>query len=309
MQKLLDSLTKRDELLPLVELFGEQKRAEGLLDFADQMVLASRLAAIPAVAATERSRYDVVLLDEYQDTGHAQIQMLAALFGDGRAVTAVGDPLQSIYSWRGASSGNIHKFHQRFCTAAGQPAGQYSLMTSWRNDERILSVANQVAHELRGPRELPLTPRPAASEGRVVASYRETVVDEAGWLAGRLREEWDDRRDWTAGQRTLAVLVRKRSGIALIAQALRQAGMPVEVVDIGGLLTLPEIADVRAVLQVLADHNAGGSLARLLTGARWRIGPADLVALHQRARELARKTAMSAMSPASTSWFSEDWRW
>ncbi len=292
-QKLLDSMTKRADLLPLVELFSEQKRAEGLLDFADQMVLASRLAELPAVTAVERSRYDVVLLDEYQDTGYAQIQMLAALFGDGRAVTAVGDPLQSIYSWRGANSGNIGKFHRRFRTAAGVPAPVYSLMTSWRNDRRILQVANQVAAELRDPGEQPLTARPQAADGQVLASYCESVAAEADWLARQLRAEWDSRLDWTAGRRTLAVLVRKRSGIALIAQALRQAGMPVEVVDIGGLLTLPEIADVRAVLQVLADHNAGGSLARLLTGARWRIGPADLVALHHRARVLARLTGIS----------------
>ncbi|HEX8306159.1 MAG TPA: ATP-dependent DNA helicase [Jatrophihabitans sp.] len=297
-EKLLESLTKRLDLLPLVELFDERKRAEGLLDFADQMVLASRLAAMPAVATVERSRYDVVLLDEYQDSGHAQIQMLSALFGDGRAVTAVGDPLQSIYSWRGASSANIGKFSERFRTRSGKPAPVYSLMTSWRNDRRILSVANRVAEQLRGPGGLPLTARPDAPAGRVLARYSESVADEAGWLARQLRAEWDARLDWTSGQRTLAVLVRKRSGIALIAQALRDAGLPVEVVDIGGLLTLPEIADVRAVLQVLADHNAGGSLARLLTGARWRIGPADLVALHQRARVLARLTGL-AMSGAS----------
>jgi DNA helicase-2/ATP-dependent DNA helicase PcrA len=297
-QKLLDSFTKRAELLPLVELFNERKQAEGLLDFADQMVLASRLAAMPVVAAVERSRYDVVLLDEYQDSGHAQIQMLAALFGDGRAVTAVGDPLQSIYSWRGASAANIGRFSERFRTAADAPAPVYSLMTSWRNDRRILSVANRVADELRGPGAAALTPRPEAPEGRVVARYSESVADEAAWLAERLRAEWDDRLDWTSGQRTLAVLVRKRSGIALIAQALREAGLPVEVVDIGGLLTLPEIADVRAVLQVLADHNAGGSLARLLTGARWRIGPADLVALHRRARVLARMTGLSVRGEA-----------
>ena len=298
-EKLLESLTKRLDLLPLVELFGERKRAEGLLDFADQMVLASRLAATPAVATVERSRYDVVLLDEYQDSGHAQIQMLAALFGDGRAVTAVGDPLQSIYSWRGASAASIGKFSERFRTRSGRPAPVYSLMTSWRNDRRILSVANRVADELRAPAAPPLTARPEAPEGRVVARYCESVADEAGWLAERLRAEWDARLDWTSGQRTLAVLVRKRSGIAVIAQALRDAGLPVEVVDIGGLLTLPEIADVRAVLQVLADHNAGGSLARLLTGARWRIGPADLVALHQRARTLARMTGLAVRGPST----------
>ncbi|MEO9240484.1 MAG: ATP-dependent helicase, partial [Jatrophihabitantaceae bacterium] len=268
-EKLLDSLTRRNELLPLVELFAEQKRLDGLLDFSDHMVLASRLASIEPVAAIERSRYDVVLLDEYQDTGFAQIQMLSGLFADGRAVTAVGDPLQSIYSWRGASAGNIGRFSERFRTVAGQPATVYPLMTSWRNDRAILQVANLVAEPLRRPGELALQPRPDAPPGDVRAAYLDTVVSEASWLAGQLRAEWDARQDWTAGQRTMAVLVRKRSGIALLAQAIRQAGLPVEVVDIGGLLTLPEIADVRAVLTVLADHNAGGSLARLLTGARW----------------------------------------
>ncbi|MBV9823364.1 MAG: ATP-dependent helicase, partial [Actinobacteria bacterium] len=295
--KLLESMTKRLDLLPLVELFDERKRAEGLLDFADQMVLASRLAAVSSVAAVERSRFDVVLLDEYQDSGHAQIELLAALFGDGRPVTAVGDPLQSIYSWRGASAGSITRFPERFRTAAGQPARVYPLMTSWRNDRRILSVANRVADELRGLTAPPLAARPDAPAGAVVARFAESVADEASWLAGRLRAEWDGRLDWTDGRRTLAVLVRKRSGIALIAQALREAGLPVEVVDIGGLLTLPEIADVRAVLQVLADHNAGGSLTRLLTGARWRLGPADLVALHRRAQELARLTGESLRDP------------
>ncbi|HET6209011.1 MAG TPA: ATP-dependent helicase, partial [Jatrophihabitans sp.] len=290
-QRLLDSLTRRTELLPLVEAFAAQKRADGLLDFADHMVLASRLANVESVVTIERSRYDVVLLDEYQDTGYAQIEMLAGLFADGRAVTAVGDPLQSIYSWRGASASSITRFRDRFRTAAGAPATAYPLMTSWRNDRGILAVANQVAEPLREPAELPLQARPDAPAGAVLASYHDTVVSEAAWLAGRLRAEWDTRTDWTNGQRTLAVLVRKRSGIALIAQAIRQLGLPVEVVDIGGLLTLPEIADVRAVLTVLADHNAGGSLARLLTGARWRIGPADLVALHEHARAQAKETA------------------
>ena len=149
--ELLDSLTRRTELLPLVEAFADQKRADGLLDFADHMVLASRLASVESVATIERSRYDVILLDEYQDTGYAQIEMLAGLFADGRAVTAVGDPLQSIYSWRGASASSITRFRDRFRTATGAPATAYPLMTSWRNDRGILAVANQVADPLRAP--------------------------------------------------------------------------------------------------------------------------------------------------------------
>ena len=298
--KLLESLTKRLDLLPLVTAFAERKRADGLLDFADHMVLASELAQRESIVAIERSRYDVVLLDEYQDTGYAQIQMLAGLFADGRAVTAVGDPLQSIYSWRGASAGNIGRFAELFRDRDRQPASRYGLMTSWRNDEAILSVANQVAGPLRAPADRPLSERPAADPGLVRVRYADTVRTEASWLAAQLAEQWQTRDDWTGGRRTMAVLVRKRSGIGLIAQAIRAAGLPVGVVDIGGLLTLPEVADVRAVLSVLADHNAGGSLARLLTGARWRIGPADLVALHEHARVQARQMSQTVASYART---------
>lgn len=287
--KFRETLIKRLDLLPLVGAFAEHKRTEAVLDFADHMVLASELATRDAVIRLERSRFDVVLLDEYQDTGHAQIQMLAGLFADGRAVTAVGDPLQSIYSWRGASAGNIRRFADTFPGPDGRPAERYGLLTSWRNDERILAVANALAGPLREVDDRLLSERPGATPGRVLVHFTDTVRAEAGWLAEQLTELWHHHQDWTAGRRTLAVLVRKRSSIGLIAQQLRAAGLPVEVVDLGGLLSLPEVADVRATLTVLSDHQAGASLARLLTGARWRIGPADLVALHEHARRQARR--------------------
>jgi len=290
-QRLRESLLKRLDLLPLVQRFEQAKSAQSTHDFADQMVLATLLSRLPVVAEVERSRYDVILLDEYQDTGFAQIEMLAALFGDGRAVTAVGDPLQSIYGWRGASPGNIHHFPQRFRTAAGDPATVFSLMTSWRNDENILRAANTVAAPLITSGGSALRARPNAPAGHVEVAYLDTIESEAAWLAAKLRTEWNERPQWTDNRRTLAILVRKRSGIAIIAQAVRAAGLPVEVVDLGGLLTLAEIADIRAVLQIMSDHNSGGSLMRLLAGARCRIGPADLVALHERARQLARSAA------------------
>jgi DNA helicase-2/ATP-dependent DNA helicase PcrA len=86
---------------------------------------------------------------------------------------------------------------------------------------------------------------------------------------------------------TTAVLVRVRSQIAPIEAALRARGVPVEVVGLGGLLDTPEVRDVVCTLRVLADPTDGAALLRLLTGARWRIGPRDLVALHRRARAIA----------------------
>ncbi len=93
------------------------------------------------------------------------------------------------------------------------------------------------------------------------------------------------------GNRTAAVLVRRRSQIPLLSEALQSAGLPVEIVGLGGLLTTPEVVDVVATLRVLVHHDAGTALARLLTGARWRVGPRDLAALGARARRLGRMHA------------------
>jgi DNA helicase-2/ATP-dependent DNA helicase PcrA len=107
--RLLATQTERTELVPLLDALNDRLRAAKAMDFGMQVASAARLAAtFPQVGEELRSRYRVVLLDEYQDTGHAQRIALSALFGggvdDGLALTAVGDPIQSIYGWRGASA-------------------------------------------------------------------------------------------------------------------------------------------------------------------------------------------------------------
>ncbi len=298
---LLRTAEHRVALLPLVREFAAAKAALPAVDFGDQMSLAARLAALSEVQAVERARFAAVLLDEYQDTGHSQVAMLRGLFGDGHPVTAVGDPFQSIYGWRGASAGNISAFSTAFRTPDGSPAIVYPLATSFRNDRIVLRAANAVAESLRRTGDVSeLRPGPAAGDGRLHVAYCETHLDEAAWVAQRMRQAWDtmaadpadpaDPADTRAAAdgRTAAVLVRRRAQIPALADALRAEGLPVEVVGLGGLLTTPEVADVVATLRVLAGFTAGSSLARLLAGARWRIGPFDLARLRDRARWLAR---------------------
>ena len=292
--------TQRDRLalVPLVRAFESAKRERGGVDYGDQMALAAGLAELPDVAVAERSRYAAVLLDEYQDTGHAQVTLLSGLFGRGHPVTAVGDPHQSIYGWRGAAAGNMGRFASTFSHADGSPAMEFPLATSWRNDERILAAANVIARGVTATQRagVRLRARSDAHPGRILATLTPTVEDEAVWLARRLADEWRAR---PAGGRTAAVLVRRRAQIPLLREALLDAGLPVEVVGLGGLLMTPEVADVVATLRVLADHRSGPALARLLTGARWRIGASDLAALSRRARRLVRGRVAEA-APAQT---------
>lgn len=277
----------RLRLLPLIEAFEAEKRRHGTMGFSDQAALAARLAEeFPEVGERERERYAVILLDEYQDTSHAQLVMLRGLYGTGHAITAVGDPFQSIYGWRGASAGTLVSFGQDFGGEA------LALTTSFRNGARVLRVANALAEELRrdGLDVPELVAHPSTGEGDVRAALHHTIDDEASDIARKARAVWRaDGRKRARGKpgRTIAVLVRKWAQVDRIATALREAELPVEVIGLGGLLTAPPIADVVATLQVLADPTRGGALMRLLTGSRWRIAGRDLDTLGRWSRRLA----------------------
>src|SRR4029453_15875199 len=114
------------------------------------------------VGTIERGRFKIVLLDEYQDTSHAQVVLLNALFGGGHPVTAVGDPCQAIYGWRGASAGTLDRFPAEFPGPGGREAWVLNLTRSWRNRPEILLVANALSGPLRaaGARVAALVPAP-----------------------------------------------------------------------------------------------------------------------------------------------------
>jgi DNA helicase II / ATP-dependent DNA helicase PcrA len=291
----------RRELVPLVEAFAARKRAERVLDFGDQLAVAASVAAEhPEVGAQERATYRAVLLDEYQDTGHAQRVLLRALFGaapgapagrEAPAVTAVGDPCQSIYGWRGASAGNLPRFRTDFPGPDAAPADEYGLLTSFRNPPEVLALANTVSAPLRGaPGAVgvgALQAGPGTGAGDVRIALLPDVAAELDWMADAVAARWSAVVEVGAEPPTSAVLVRRRSDMDAVAAALRARDLPVEVVGLGGLLDTPEVRDLVSALRLVADPLAGPAAVRLLTGARWRLGVADLAALWARARELA----------------------
>ncbi|MGA4668620.1 UvrD-helicase domain-containing protein [Propionibacteriaceae bacterium Y1923] len=297
------ALAERLELLDLVDAYAALKKHLGLVEFADQMALAARIVAeVDSVAGLVREQFHAVLLDEYQDTSAAQAKLLQGLFaGDpvGHPVTAVGDPFQAIYGWRGAAASNILHFHHDFprSTDPLEPATRVQLSINRRSGQRILEVANALAEPLRGDPMLARhdatgagTPKPLVAPadrqgGEVRVAGFETWPEEAAWVADRIVDL--HQRGRLASWKDCAVLLRRNADMAGVFAALTERGVPTEIVGLGGLLDLPEVSAVVATLRLVDDVTANPAVVHLLSGPRWWIGPQDLALLGQRARQLA----------------------
>ena len=214
---MLATQTERAALVPLIDALHDRMRADKVMDFGAQMSAAARLAAsCPQVGEQLRARYRVVLLDEYQDTGHAQRIALSALFGggvdDGLALTAVGDPIQSIYGWRGASAANLPRFTTDFPRADGSPAPTLELRTSWRNPPSTLHIANAVSAEARrrSVAVRPLLPRPRPNRAPCCALHTD-IAAERDWVAGHIARRYAEAAEAGTPPPTAAVLVRRNA--------------------------------------------------------------------------------------------------
>ena len=275
-----------EPLVDLVEEFRRQKVDRGFVEFSDQIALALAAAeSAPRVVDDLRHRFRVVLLDEYQDTSVVQTRFLARLFR-GHPVMAVGDPHQSIYGFRGASAANLARFPRDFGDGDEAPV-TFALSTSWRNPVDVLAGANAVVGPLSAASEVAverLAPRPGADRGTVTTLFPETLPEEAEGVA-----RWFAGRRAAAPDGSMALLLRSRKDLSAFTAALGAQRVPFHVLGTGGLLQRPEIVDLVACLRVLHDPAAGNDLIRLLAGARWRVGAADVAALHELARWLFKR--------------------
>ncbi|WP_167357917.1 ATP-dependent helicase, partial [Streptomyces silaceus] len=299
LRKVPDTAAARLELAELVGQYRVAKRSRDLLDFGDQIALSATLARTRAeVGEILREEFRVVLLDEYQDTSVAQRILLSGLFGGGTGhpVTAVGDPCQAIYGWRGASVANLDDFPEHFAHADGRPAARHALSENRRSGGRLLDLANGLAEPLRALHAgvEALRPAPGAErDGVVRCALLRTHAEEIDWLGDSIAHLVRTGKE--PGE--IAVLCRTATDFAEIQAALVARDIPVEVVGLSGLLHLPEVADLVAVCEVLQDPGANASLVRLLTGPRWRIGARDLALLGRRARLLVRTGHLAPEDP------------
>jgi len=286
----LGAVLPLDVLAELAGRYSDEKRRLGLIEFSDQVALALQVCQkVGSVVDRYRDQYRVVLLDEYQDTSVLQTELLHTLFSR-HPVMAVGDPHQSIYGWRGASSANLLGFSQDFAGRSNRQAPAMSLSYTWRNPVSVLDAANALVEPLSealrarpdGIQVDTLKVPAGKGAGQVTAVMSETMVAEAEAVA-----VWFAERLPAGSPLSGAMLFRARRDMEFFAEALRAHGVRAHVLGLGGLLSTPEVADVISVLKVVHDPSAGSELVRLLSGGRFRLGARDLQALADVARWLA----------------------
>ncbi|WP_206999578.1 ATP-dependent helicase [Trinickia mobilis] len=252
------------DLRALFAAYVAAKQSQSVLDYDDLLLYWSHMAAEPAVAADLSSRFDHVLVDEYQDTNRLQASILLAMKPDGRGLTVVGDDAQSIYSFRGATVRNILEFPAHF----DPPARQVTLERNYRSTQPILAASNAViglAAE-RFTKNL-WTDKACAQRPRLVTVAGE--AEQARYVAERVLEA----REGGMQLKAQAVLFRAAHHSAALEIELTRRNVPF--VKFGGLKFLDSVhvKDVLAVLrwaQNPRDRVAGFRVAQLMPG----IGPA-----------------------------------
>lgn len=267
---------QRIELAHAVALYEGLKHELGVYDFSDQIRFALRVVQEhPEIVEDYRTRFEAVLLDEYQDTNVAQAQLIEAIYGRGYPLTAVGDPDQNIYAWRGASLYNLMGFTKQFPRADGSASAQLSLQTNFRSGATILRAADRLLEDLppaQRPSDKRLRPWPANGDGQVSLDRFDDEWEESAWVADQAFAAHKAGTSWNE----IAILCRKSRLFSYLALQLRERGIPAEIIGLAGLLKLPEIQEVLAYARAVADPNASVSLARILLGARYRVGYKDI---------------------------------
>jgi superfamily I DNA/RNA helicase/RecB family exonuclease len=244
--------------------------ALGLLDYSELVHRAVGYAESAEGRELLRARYDLVVVDEYQDTDPAQEALLQAIAGDGRDLVVVGDPDQSIYAFRGAEVRGLLEFPARFRTGAGQPARVLTLSVSRRAGPILLEASRAVARRipvaggalaryLREHRTLGAGPDLPVGSVEVL-SYASPGAQLDAVADLLRREHLDNGTPWS----DMAVLVRSgQRSVPSVRRVLGAAGVPIEVA--GDELPLAREAAAAPLLLALR-------VAVDLAAARERVG-------------------------------------
>ncbi len=288
------------------ELLGEA----GAIDFGDQVSLALRLLREhPAARATLQARFRYILVDEFQDVNRAQSELVALLAEPRRSLTVVGDDDQSIYRFRGAATGAIIDFLERF-----RAARTIVLRRNYRSLAPVLDAAHRLIRfndpdrleVQRGISKRLVPVRRAATPAPVRQMAFPNGSEEADWLAAEIGR----RIAAGASARDHAILVRANADADPVLRALNAAGVAWRFSGASGLYARPEIRLLLAFLRAVGDPGSSVDVYALAASEVYGLGGEDLAALANRARrtnrtlletleEIARQPGLLRLAPTT----------
>ncbi|HEL0720927.1 DNA helicase PcrA [Streptococcus equi subsp. zooepidemicus] len=253
--------------------YQEELRRSEAMDFDDLIMMTLRLFdQNPDVLAYYQQRYQYIHVDEYQDTNHAQYQLVTLLASRFKNICVVGDADQSIYGWRGADMQNILDFEKDY-----PDARVVLLEENYRSTKKILQAANEVIQHNRHRRPKKLWTQNA--DGEQIVYYRANDErDEAVFVASTISnmclELGKSFKDFT-------VLYRTNAQSRTIEEALLKSNIPYTMVGGTKFYSRKEIRDVIAYLTVVANPSDNLSFERIVNEPKRGVGPGTLDKLRQ----------------------------
>ena len=256
-------------LAEVYRAYNQRLKAANALDFDDIIMRTVQLLrAKPAIAQLYRRRFRHVLVDEYQDTNHAQYVLVRELVGvasqgPSGELTVVGDSDQSIYAFRGATIRNIEEFEKDF------PNSHTILLEqNYRSTQNILSAANAVISQNDGRRAKNLWT--ALGEGEKIVGYvADSEYDEARWVSQEI-ERLGEENGVRPGQ--VAVFYRTNAQSRALEEAFMRAGVPYKVVGGTRFYERKEIKDALAYLRAVDNPDDTVSLRRIFNVPKRGLG-------------------------------------
>ncbi len=265
-----------DSVSKIYRLYDEKLARLKACDFGDLIMKVSQLfTQHPNVLKSWQDRFEHILIDEYQDTNHAQYRMMKQLAEAKRQITVVGDPDQSIYAWRGADIRNILSFEQDY-----PECGIIRMEQNYRSSSVVLEAANHLIrhNQLRKPKDL----WTAKKGGEKIALYEAfNEKDEAQYVVSEVMRNCREGRKLS----DQVIFYRIHAASRVFEDTLRRHKIPYKIVGGVRFYDRKEIKDVIAYLRVIAFPHDDVSMKRIVNVPARGIGKKGMEALEQYARE------------------------
>jgi len=264
-----------DQVARIFELYEKKLRASAAFDFDDLIGMAVHLLREDGdVRARWQQRFQYIMVDEYQDTNHAQYQLLKHLVGPHRNVCVVGDEDQSIYGWRGADITNILNFESDFPGAT-----VIKLEQNYRSTQIILSAASAIIKNNSSRKDKTLWTDISGGD-KIRIALLETQADEADWVIGQALAR---RGRYPLSE--MVVLYRTNAQSRAFEETLRRHNLPYQIIGGVSFYQRKEIKDLIAYLKLIANHRDEASFVRIVNFPKRGLGDTSLAHLTAYARQ------------------------